>query len=504
MSSLGILWLLLLQQPGAALGYVLFTHSARMGSNTTIPCKFNVNAVPAAQRTFSVLWQFQEKEIFRYPNNPGALNSRLSIDQDTIKDGIADLYMSGVSISDGGLYKCSMAQIPGEKGKEIRLDVYAPPRINIPDKNIIQSKENILSCAVSGFYPVDIDIKWLRDGIILNNITLERPQRDPGGMYSVKSSVTITPTEEDRKRIFSCRIQHESLTAPLQEDFQLVYGDTKSSTLYIIVISVIAGVVILILIAGVAIFCVKRKKGQNTGKHHEDNLEKQKESLLANNPSGLTPLPSQSVKAAGDPTPERSQKKVVSAREGTRFEEDHLPKKTQHGKENLKSVTEIINHKYTSQINDESSEAALPSSVHGPTGKSDLFSERQQSCSEESVTEQAPVYSTVLLAPFHQTSVTGPEPVPAATQSNSHITSPRGTKDLRPSIDMHTRDSGRGQAEQHHTIGNQGGENSAKSATKNWSRDSLKSPEYQNTTSFEGGSTSLASAVSPSNKTIHR
>ncbi|XP_040190669.1 uncharacterized protein LOC120922644 isoform X2 [Rana temporaria] len=468
MSSLGILWLLLLQQPGAALGYVLFTHSARMGSNTTIPCKFNVNAVPAAQRTFSVLWQFQEKEIFRYPNNPGALNSRLSIDQDTIKDGIADLYMSGVSISDGGLYKCSMAQIPGEKGKEIRLDVYAPPRINIPDKNIIQSKENILSCAVSGFYPVDIDIKWLRDGIILNNITLERPQRDPGGMYSVKSSVTITPTEEDRKRIFSCRIQHESLTAPLQEDFQLVYG------------------------------------GQNTGKHHEDNLEKQKESLLANNPSGLTPLPSQSVKAAGDPTPERSQKKVVSAREGTRFEEDHLPKKTQHGKENLKSVTEIINHKYTSQINDESSEAALPSSVHGPTGKSDLFSERQQSCSEESVTEQAPVYSTVLLAPFHQTSVTGPEPVPAATQSNSHITSPRGTKDLRPSIDMHTRDSGRGQAEQHHTIGNQGGENSAKSATKNWSRDSLKSPEYQNTTSFEGGSTSLASAVSPSNKTIHR
>lgn len=100
-----------------------------MGSNTTIPCKFDVNAVPAAQRTFSVIWQFQEKEIFRYPNNPGTLNSRLSIDQDTIKDGIADLYMSGVSILDGGLYKCSMAQIPGEKEKEIRLDVYgkSPP-----------------------------------------------------------------------------------------------------------------------------------------------------------------------------------------------------------------------------------------------------------------------------------------------------------------------------------------------------------------------------------------
>ncbi|XP_073492289.1 tapasin-like isoform X1 [Aquarana catesbeiana] len=310
MSPLGFLWLIFLQHTGAALGYVLFTHSARRGSNTTIPCKFDVNAVPPAQRTFSVIWHFQEKEIFRYPNNPEVLNSRLSIDQDRIKDGTADLYMSGVSISDGGLYKCSMTQIPGEKEKEIRLDVYAPPRITITGENIFISKENVLSCAISGFYPVDIDIKWLRDGIILNNITLEKPQRDPDGTYSVRSSVTIIPTEEDRKRIFSCRIQHESLTTPLQEDFQLVYGDstdTKSSTLYIIIIPVIAGVVILIIIAAVAILCVKRKgkknhnkvkNGENQekklmasnlqdqNKHHEDNQENQKENLLANNPLG--------------------------------------------------------------------------------------------------------------------------------------------------------------------------------------------------------------------------
>ncbi|XP_073492290.1 tapasin-like isoform X2 [Aquarana catesbeiana] len=272
MSPLGFLWLIFLQHTGAALGYVLFTHSARRGSNTTIPCKFDVNAVPPAQRTFSVIWHFQEKEIFRYPNNPEVLNSRLSIDQDRIKDGTADLYMSGVSISDGGLYKCSMTQIPGEKEKEIRLDVYAPPRITITGENIFISKENVLSCAISGFYPVDIDIKWLRDGIILNNITLEKPQRDPDGTYSVRSSVTIIPTEEDRKRIFSCRIQHESLTTPLQEDFQLVYGGKKNHN--------------------------KVKNGENQekklmasnlqdqNKHHEDNQENQKENLLANNPLG--------------------------------------------------------------------------------------------------------------------------------------------------------------------------------------------------------------------------
>ncbi|XP_073491237.1 RLA class I histocompatibility antigen, alpha chain 11/11-like [Aquarana catesbeiana] len=180
--------------------------------------------------------------------------------------------------------------------------VTAPPRITITGKNINISNENVLSCAISGFYPVDIDIKWLRDGIILNNITLEKPQRDPDGTYSVRSSVTITPTEEDRERIFSCRVQHESLTAPLQEDFKLLYGDTKSSTLYTIIIPVIAGVVILIIIAAVAIFCVKRKgkNNHNEVKNQENPDEKLMSSNLQGNQGGVNSAESATKDRTGD------------------------------------------------------------------------------------------------------------------------------------------------------------------------------------------------------------
>ncbi|PIO14765.1 hypothetical protein AB205_0021860, partial [Aquarana catesbeiana] len=104
----------------------------------------------------------------------------------------------------------------------------APPQIFITEKLVVKNRENVLRSVLSGFYPVDIDIKWLRDGKILDKFIVEKPQKDPDGTYSVRSSVTITPTEEDRERIFSCRVQHKSLTAPLQEDFQLVYGAIPS------------------------------------------------------------------------------------------------------------------------------------------------------------------------------------------------------------------------------------------------------------------------------------
>ncbi|XP_077303660.1 uncharacterized protein LOC143923722 [Lithobates pipiens] len=495
MSPLGLLLLLFLQHTGfagAALGYVLFTHSARMGSNTTIPCKFDVNAVPPAQRTFSVIWHFQGKEIFKYPNNPGVLNSRLSIDQDRIKDGTADLYMSGVSISDGGLYKCSMTEIPGEKEKEIRLDVYAPPRITITGKNINISKENVLTCAISGFYPVDIDIKWLRDGIILNNVTLEKPQRDPDGMYSMRSSVTIIPTEKDRKRTFSCRIQHESLPTPLQEDFKLLYGDTTSSTL-IIIIPVVAGVVILIIITVVAILCVKRKGKNNQNK--VKNQDPQEEKLMSSNQQAhrlavignrvperqqscseqsgnwQAPVYSAVIPASVHPTSATGLKPVTAAPHSS----SNIP--SPQGTKDIRLSLDM-----QTKDSDRGQAAQQHKIAHRPTEINNRVPERQQSCSKQSGNWQAPVYSSVLPSSVQPTSDTGLKPVTAATHSNSNTPSPQGTKDLRLSLDMQTKDSDRGQAEQQHKIGNRGGVNSAKSAAEDRTRE-IRSPGYKKTTS---------------------
>ncbi|KAE8577599.1 hypothetical protein XENTR_v10022969 [Xenopus tropicalis] len=131
--------------------------------------------------------------------------------------------VSNAQISDGGTYSCSVTYGTEWQEKEIRLEIQAPPQINITNKLVTENKESALSAAITGFYPVDIDIKWLREGEILAGGTELPPQRNADGTYRVTSTVTIVPTEGNRNQNFSIRVQHESLSAPLQEDFPLIY-----------------------------------------------------------------------------------------------------------------------------------------------------------------------------------------------------------------------------------------------------------------------------------------
>ncbi|XP_077303670.1 uncharacterized protein LOC143923729 isoform X3 [Lithobates pipiens] len=224
-----LLLLLCLQQTGHALQLTApSSHRAMMGEDVNISCSFTISNPPINKPFLAITWYFQAKKILSVQNTKViATDPRMSY-TGRAEDGIADLSISNITIMDGGIYKCSILYTPKREEKEIRLDIQAPPQISITEKLVVKNRENVLRSVISGFYPVDIDIKWLRDGKILDNVIMEKPLRDLDGTYSVRSSVTITPTKEDRERIFSCRVQHESLTAPLQEDFQLVYGAIPS------------------------------------------------------------------------------------------------------------------------------------------------------------------------------------------------------------------------------------------------------------------------------------
>ncbi|OCT57519.1 hypothetical protein XELAEV_18003397mg [Xenopus laevis] len=156
------------------------------------------------------------------------LNSRLSINKDATKYGLASLDIADVRVSDEGKYTCCVLYTPERRERKVYFWVYAPPRITVTNNIVIKDKESILSASITGFYPVEIDIMWLRDGEILAGGTVLTPQRNTDGTYRVNSTLTIEPTEENQNQNFSIRVQHESLTAFLQEDFQLIYGDLKS------------------------------------------------------------------------------------------------------------------------------------------------------------------------------------------------------------------------------------------------------------------------------------
>ncbi|XP_056390108.1 uncharacterized protein LOC130284114 isoform X2 [Hyla sarda] len=195
-----------------------------MGKDGQIPCSFTVDNPPVDRSQLVIIWYFQDKQILRVDDkSEKTTNPRLS-SVDRIWDGVANLYISNTSLSDGGLYKCSVIYGSLLKEAYIRLDILAPPLVTITGKTVVMNRENILHCTVTGFYPVDIDIRWFRGAEMLTNVTVENPRRNHDGVYNVNSSVRIIPTEEDRDQNFSCRVQHESLQQPHREIFQLFYG----------------------------------------------------------------------------------------------------------------------------------------------------------------------------------------------------------------------------------------------------------------------------------------
>ncbi|XP_073504752.1 uncharacterized protein [Phyllobates terribilis] len=220
--------LLLLQTVASLKLLVPQTQRAWLGKNVQIPCTFTVDKPPADRSLLKVIWYFQGKEVLSVDDKSEKTKDHRLSYVDRAWDGGADLYISNTSLSDGGLYKCSVIYSNQRKEAEIRLDIQASPQVIITGKIVVVNAESVLRCSVTGFYPVDIDIKWFRGSETLSNTTEDPPLRNQDGLYSVNSTVTIVPTEEDREQNFSCRVHHESLLEPHQETFHLVYGAVPS------------------------------------------------------------------------------------------------------------------------------------------------------------------------------------------------------------------------------------------------------------------------------------
>ncbi|XP_056392677.1 uncharacterized protein LOC130285343 [Hyla sarda] len=264
--SLYILYIILCLHAGAALEiFVPPTYQVRVGSSALIPCTYTVGSHPVDPTYFAAFWHFQGKQILSYDDQVRTIDSRYSINTERVLNGIVDLSISKITISDAGVYTCSVLYSPTQKKKGINVDVEAPPRIVMTNKTVGVNEESVLSCSITGFYPEDVTITWLRGTEILGHVTMDGPRSNSDGTFSVDSSVTITPTEEDRARDFSCRVQHESLKEPLQIDFKLRYRETKSvnQTLYIIIIVILVVVVILAMVILAIIYHKHKRRRQD-------------------------------------------------------------------------------------------------------------------------------------------------------------------------------------------------------------------------------------------------
>ncbi|XP_075175654.1 uncharacterized protein LOC142246478 [Anomaloglossus baeobatrachus] len=271
--------LLLLHHTGAALEVSAPTrHVVTMGSVNVIPCEYTVEKPPVKPEFLAVFWLFQEKEILRFDNEVRTNDSRYSLDTKKAIQGRVDLSVSDISLSDAGVYTCKVLYSPEEKEMDITLVVKALPRVTIIDRSVAVNVESVLRCSAAGFYPAEINIKWFRGSERLSDVTEDPPLRNQNGLYSVNSTVTITPTEEDREQIISCRVQHESLQEPLQEDFRLTYTDksaTSENETLNIILGVVGALVGILVIIGIStgIYKYKNKKRLNNEGNHSGTCQ---------------------------------------------------------------------------------------------------------------------------------------------------------------------------------------------------------------------------------------
>ncbi|PIO14468.1 hypothetical protein AB205_0022720 [Aquarana catesbeiana] len=196
-------------------------YTATLGSEANIPCTFTSDQNLKDYPEFAVSWHYNNSAIVGTDNSKRYNTSKYSMDGDQALNGTANLRISNISMADRGIYQCSVSYTQFREQKTTVMTIQAVPKITVVNDDVIINKKSFLCCEISGFYPVDNNITWLRDGEPLGNVLQGKLQNNPDGTYSINSSIILRLTEEDRKRNFSCRVQHVSLPTPLNKDLQL-------------------------------------------------------------------------------------------------------------------------------------------------------------------------------------------------------------------------------------------------------------------------------------------
>ncbi|XP_078422963.1 class I histocompatibility antigen, F10 alpha chain-like [Cetorhinus maximus] len=141
-------------------------------------------------------------------------------------------------------------------GKEY-LKKKAEPEVFISrsDSNS-QYKPLTLSCLVTGFYPLDIEVSWLRDGEVMSETLSSGVRPNHDGTHQIQKEIEINAGDEDQ---YSCQIQHSSLAVT-----QLYHWDIPENN-GIITGPVIAAVTVIFGIIGIVIVKRSWRKTDKTG-----------------------------------------------------------------------------------------------------------------------------------------------------------------------------------------------------------------------------------------------
>ncbi|NXK71518.1 IGHG4 protein, partial [Amazona guildingii] len=88
-----------------------------------------------------------------------------------------------------------------------------PPSVQVvadPPSPVEVSKTVNFTCHVKGFYPGDVAVAWLENGMEMSAGSTPPPTETPRGLFELRSLVEVQATEEKNGSVFTCRVVHDA------------------------------------------------------------------------------------------------------------------------------------------------------------------------------------------------------------------------------------------------------------------------------------------------------
>ncbi|XP_018427586.1 PREDICTED: tyrosine-protein phosphatase non-receptor type substrate 1-like [Nanorana parkeri] len=138
---------------------------------------------------------------------------------------------------DGAIFICQITHnslgSPAEVSYEINLKGM-PPEVQYisadpPDPGV--GAETRLSCMIQNFFPMDIEVVWLRNGVQQDFGVFNSPcVQSSRGLYSMCAMLKFIAQAGDHESVFTCRVQHVALKSCQERTYTLTLSGSSASS----------------------------------------------------------------------------------------------------------------------------------------------------------------------------------------------------------------------------------------------------------------------------------
>ncbi|XP_075773555.1 tapasin isoform X2 [Pelodiscus sinensis] len=241
------------QPPAVTMATVLSVFSrtpqlrSRLGRDVLLDCGFAAPPGP-----FSVEWRYQYRGagrvVLAYDGRAARAHVAEEGAQLFLEEGQAgtdtnvSLRLHQVGVRHEGTYICTIYLPHLHAQQALELRIAEPPVVTLrPDPLMVSPGAPAeLSCEISGYFPLDVAVSWLRrgpgetGGDLLEYVTEtweSGHRRGPDGTYSLSSFARLAPIRtSDHGATYSCHVTHTALATPVRKSVQLrVAGATGPS-----------------------------------------------------------------------------------------------------------------------------------------------------------------------------------------------------------------------------------------------------------------------------------